>query len=331
MAQSSDDRRAHGGTFLAEGVGGLLDGLTAALKADRFEGLTDGAITAGHWGLLAVAVLGFLIQLVGTAVHGFSAFVVGVGWLVALPLLQYVAVQFLDTTRSMVATNGTPLGSQAFLRAYALVALVAGIVSLVLALGRGIDAGSLQVFLYGLGMAALCLATAWLALNPSLLGIRVNARTNAGEEAIGVLSFFVKTGVRLVPIFYGVAFVVGAVHGLLVLLGMVGDSQFQLAQAVMRAEMSAPLLIWAALSPLVAYVGFVVFFLAIDLMQAILSIPGSVGGGSGGGASKKKAAASRPARKKRAASTSASKKKASGSSGSGGSGGSGDSGGGSSA
>ena len=312
MAEQNNDARRHGGAFLAERVGALIDCMPGVLRRDAFEDITDTAITAGHWGLLAVAVLGFLIQVVATAVHGFTAFAVGVGWLVGLPLLQYVAVQFLDTTRSMVTQQRTPLGSQAFLRSYALVALVAAIVSLALALGRGIDAGSLQVFLYGLGMTALCLATAWLALNPALVGIQVNARTNVGEEAIGVLSFFVKTGVRLVPIFYGVAFVVGAIHGVLTLVGMVGDSSFELRQAILRAEFAAPLMVLAALSPFLAYIGFVLYSLVIDLLRSILAIPGNVGGGS---ASKKKAAASRPARKKRAASTSASKKKASGSSG----------------
>ena len=307
MAEEENNAPRHGGTFLAARVGALIDAMPGVLRRDAFENLTDGAITAGHWGLLAVALLGFLIQLVATVVHGFSAFVIGLGWLVALPLLQYVAVQFLDATRSMVTRQRTPLGSQAFLRSYALVALVAAVVSLALALGRGIDTGSLQVFLYGLGMTALCLATAWLALNPSLVGIRVSARTNAGEEAIGVLSFFVKTGVRLVPIFYGVAFVVGAIHALTALLGTIGDSSFELRQAIARAELAAPLMVWAALSPFLAYIGFVFYSLVIDVLQSILAIPGNVGGG----ASRKKAAASRPARKKRAASASASKKKTS--------------------
>ncbi len=315
MAEENNDARRHGGAFLAEGVGVLIDRMAGVLRRDAFDDLTDAAITAGHWGLLAVAVLGFLIQLVATAVHGFSAFVVGVGWLIALPLLQYVAVQFLDTTRSMVTNQRTPLGSQAFLRSYALVALVAAIVSLVLAIGRGVDAGSLQVFVYGLGMTALCVATAWLALNPALVGIQVNARTNAGEEAIGVLSFFVKTGVRLVPIFYGVAFAVGAIHGIVTLLGMVGDSSYELRQAILGAELAAPLMLLAALSPFLAYVGFVLYSLVIDLLRSILAIPGSLGGGSGGGASKKKAAASRPARKKRASGAGASKKKSSATSG----------------
>ena len=299
MVDQSEDVRPHGGAFLAERVGGLIDRAANVLRANAFERLTDGLITAGHWGLLAVALLGFMIQLAGASVHGFSAFVVGVGWLIGLPLLQYVAVQFVDANRSLVVSSRTPLGSRAFLRSYALVALVAGLVSLALALGRGIDAGSLGTFLYGLALAGLCLATAWIALNPALVGIEVNQRTSAGEEAIGVVSFFVKTGVRLVPVFYGLAFVVGAVHVLIILLGMVGDSSLELRQAIMRAGLIAPLLIGAALAPLIAYVVFVVYSLAIDLLRAILSIPRELGGG----ASKKKAAA-RSARKKRAASAS---------------------------
>ena len=314
MAVNDNDSNGQGGAFVAARVGDWLDCVPNVLKRERFEDITARATAAGHWALLAVALLGFLIQLVATSIHGFSAFLVGLGWLVALPLLQYTAVQFMTATRSLVQSNETTLGSQAFLRSYALLALVVALISVIVAVARGLDGGSLQAFLFGLGMAALSLATAWLALNPALLGIRINSRTGAGEEAIGVLSFFVKTGVRLVPIFYGVALVIVAIHALVILLGMIGDSQRELVQAILTAELSAPLAVWAVLSPFLAYVGFVIYFLVIDLMRSILSLR-DASGGSGGGSRKKTASSGRGARKKRSASGSASKKKASASTG----------------
>lgn len=269
-------------TFVADRVGDLLERVPALLKGERYERIVDGVTVAGHWGLLAVAVLGLVIELIAATGRGGSAILWGVGWLVVLPLLQYTALQFLGATRSMVTSNSTTLGSQAFLRCYALVALVAAIVTLIYAIVRSVDSASVQAFLFGLAFTALWLATAWLALNPSLLGIRINTQSSAGEEAIGVLSFFVKSAVRIVPIFYGVTMVVAAIHAIIVLLGMIGDSQSELIFAVGRAELSAPIVMLAALSPFLAYIGFVFYFLVIDLMRSVLAIPSNLRGGGGG-------------------------------------------------
>lgn len=281
-------------TFVADRVGDVLERVPALLKGERYERIVDGVTVAGHWGLLAIALLGLVLELIAAATgRGGAAILWGVAWLVVLPLLQYTALQFLGATRSMVTSNATSLGSQAFLRCYALVALIAAIVTIIYAIVRSIDTGSVQVFLFGLAFTALWLATAWLALNPSLLGIRINTQSSAGEEAIGVLSFFVKAAVRIVPIFYGVTMVAATIHAIVVLLGMIGDTQAELIIAVGRVELTAPIVMLAALSPFLAYIGFVFYFLAIDLMRSVLSIPGNLratGGTSGGSSGGSRAA-----------------------------------------
>lgn len=284
MADNQSSKASLSSTLVADRVGELIDSVPGVLKAQRFDDIVDRVTTAGHWSLLLVAVLGLVIELIAAMAGNGSAVLWGVGWLVALPLLQYTAVQFLGATRSLVTSNRTTLGSEAFLRCYALVALVAAILALVGAIGWGLDTGSIQIFLFGLALTALSLATAWLALNPELLSIRVDRQSSAGEDALGVLSFFVKTGVRLVPIFYGVTLVVGAVQAVIILLGMIGDSQAELINAVMLAELSAPILLWAALSPFLAYIAFIFYFLVIDLMRGILSIPGAMAGDRPGSA-----------------------------------------------
>jgi len=304
-------------TLVADRVGTLLDCVPNVLKARHFDEVVDRLTVIGHWSLLVVAVLGLLVQLVAAVSFDGSAILWGIGWLIALPLLQYTAVQFLGVTRDLVHSNRTHLGSEAFLRCYALVALVAAILILVGAIVWAVDAGRLQIFLFGLAFTALSVATAWLALNPSLLAISVRRESSAGEEALGILSFFVKTGVRLVPIFYGVTLLVGAVYGLLLLLGMIGDSKIELVGAVGRAELSAPMLLWAALSPFLAYIAFVFYFLVIDLLRGILSIPGAMAGDRGGARS----SARKTASKKTAGRKKASRKNTAGRSGESGGGG----------
>lgn len=270
-------------TLVADRVGDLLNCMPGLLRARRFDDIVDHLTTAGHWSLLLLAVLGLVIEGIAAMVGQGSAILWGIGWLLALPLLQYTAVQFLGVIRDLVQSNRTSLGSEAFLRCYALVALVAAILILVGSIVWSIDVGSMQISLFGLAFTAVSVATAWLALNPELLAISINRQSSAGEEALGILSFFVKTGVRLVPIFYGVTLVVGVIQAVIILLGMIGDSQAELLAAVNRAELSAPILLWAALSPFLAYIAFVFYFLVIDLMRGILSIPGAMSGDRAGG------------------------------------------------
>ncbi len=302
-----EGKEAVSGTFIAQRVGSLLDAIGEWLGNERFDGVIDRLATFGHWSLLGVAVVGLLIQIVVAVVAEPSAVVWGIVWLLVLPLLQYTVMQFMGATRSLVTSTPSTLGSRAFLRAYALVALVVALVAFVGGIVWSIEAGSIQIFLFGLVVAALAIGTVWLALQPSLLALKIDERISAGEEALGLLSFFAKAGVRLVPIFYGVALVVAFVYGVILLLSMIGSSQAEIVQAVARAEMTVPLVLWAALSPFLAYIAFVFYFLGIDLMRSILAIPSAMSAGapSGGG--------TRTSRKKSASKKSASKKKSSGS------------------
>lgn len=281
MADDDSITQSTSGTLVADRVDGMLDGVGRALHQDGFETLVRRMTTIGHWSLLIVAVVGLVIQLVAAAVGSGTSILWGIAWLIVLPLLQYTAVQFMDATRTLVISNTSSLGSSTFLRCYALVALIVGIVALVGGIAWGIELGSLHVFLVHLVIAALSVGTVWLALHPALLAIRVDRQTNAGEEALGVLSFFVKAGVRLVPIFYGVTMLLSAILGIIILLGMMGSSQVELLAAVSRAELTVPIILWAVLSPFLAYIAFVVYYLAIDLMRSILSIPRAMSGAAG--------------------------------------------------
>jgi hypothetical protein len=283
MADNEPNLAGTSGTMVAERVGAVIDDVQNVLKAERFDALSQRLTNGGHWALLLTAVVGLLIQLVAATQFGGGEILWGIGWLVMLPLLQYVAMQFMDATRSMVTANTTHLSSDAFLRCFALVAIVAALGSLITAFVQGVELASFRVFLSGLDVTALWVAAAWLALNPSLLGIRVSRQSSASEEAIGVLSFFMKSLVRIVPIFYGVTMIVVLVLGVVLLLGMIGDESAAIAVAVTRAQFAAPVVMTAVLAPFAAYVAFALYFLVIDMMRGLLTIPKAVGGNNGAG------------------------------------------------
>lgn len=77
---------------------------------------------------------------------------------------------------------------------------------------------------------------------------------------------------------------------------MMGDTRFKILVTVDRAGQTVPLILWAVLAPFLAYVSFVVYYLAIDLMRAIIAIPNAMSGSSRSGGSR---AGKKTARKKR--------------------------------
>jgi hypothetical protein len=123
--------------------------------------------------------------------------------------------------------------------------------------------------------------------------LTVTAEATAGEEAIGILSFLVKLGVRAVPVVFGVGVLWGAallVYAILLLTvpavggsgilnlgpGVLGREIFaalSLSPAQLAAATAAMLLGLAAACPLLAYLGFLVCHVGIELIRALLAIP----------------------------------------------------------
>jgi hypothetical protein len=132
-----------------------------------------------------------------------------------------------------------------------------------------------------------------VALNPESLRLTVTAEATAGEEAIGVLSFLVKLGVRSVPVVFGVGVLWGGSLLLYAILLMavpsIGENAMlnfvpgglgqgtlkalSLPPAQAAAGTAAMLLMLAAAYPLLAYLGFLVCHVGLELLRALLAIP----------------------------------------------------------
>ena len=116
-------------------------------------------------------------------------------------------------------------------------------------------------------------------MNPSLVHVEVEEGASTGDEAIGVLSFPMKAIVKTVPLAFGVGAITGAVLLVIAIVEAFGEpemvmDQFRGSMRVldptgegMRATVAAGLL------PLAAYLAFLGYYLAIELIRAILAIP----------------------------------------------------------
>jgi hypothetical protein len=236
----------------------------------RFERVEALLIQAGHIGLLAVAALGLLAGiLIAIKTNTLSNLLFGLAWVPLVLVLQYVAAKFVLAGRVLLRTSPGGLSSRAFLDCIGMIGFLLGVVFFILGIFNGIHGESWAIFALGSGMLAVASFFLVLTLNPGMLNIAIRDYSNAGEEALGILTFFMKVFLRLVPLAYGMGVMVAAilmvVNEVQILKGNIGD--------FMEMGGSLFLTIYAALLPFVAYLVFILYYLGIDVLRAILSLP----------------------------------------------------------
>jgi hypothetical protein len=123
-----------------------------------------------------------------------------------------------------------------------------------------------------------------VALHARIVNVTIGSGS-AGEEATGILSFFFKAGLKLVPIF----FLLLAVAGDLAILASFSQSGQGFASAVGSVLRFFPIpvnvpfnligsavVMAACLVPILGYFVFLLMHLMIDVTRAVLSVPGKL-------------------------------------------------------
>ena len=119
----------------------------------------------------------------------------------------------------------------------------------------------------GAGIWLICDMFFIVALHPSLINVTVAEDVRAGEEAIGILSFFVKTLVRIVPIFFGLGAIFGALGILVGIVGLFKTHTTDLGRVFIQFAM------FSACLPFIGYVTFILYHLTIDIVRSLLVLP----------------------------------------------------------
>ena len=141
-----------------------------------------------------------------------------------------------------------------------------------------IAAVSIAPLLPGVITAAVLLFAAGIALNPGLCQVEIQEST-AGEEAIGIASFFGKASLVVQPLLFGL-FALGGTLAICASFfsasaanSVAGALQAVPGAGALAGAGSAALLVIACLLPALYYLGFLVLYLHLDLLRAILGIP----------------------------------------------------------
>lgn len=200
------------------------------------------------------------------------------GLAAGLFVLQYIAQRLLSSIELMISANQSRLGSTAVpdcTFAILVLGTIAGTVGGVVAaieLGSVYGALSTLLFLAG-GLFATCVAA-----RPFDLGVVVDPRCRAAEEAIGVGTFLMKLFLRCVPLLFAVGVTAGTLKAIDVIVRVLqaGDDRIRFMLFINDAWFVNSLLVGAAALPLVAYLLSLSYYLMLDVLSAIVSIPGKL-------------------------------------------------------
>ncbi|OGV63615.1 MAG: hypothetical protein A2283_10370 [Lentisphaerae bacterium RIFOXYA12_FULL_48_11] len=235
--------------------------LTPAL----FESISDWFIIMGHATLVTMSGLSLLFWVMAAIKQSRGVYILyGAGYAILFLVLQFSAWKFMKAGKTLVQNSPSRLASDAFLDCLALLSGIAGILLFV----NFLTYSEWSYFWTGIAAWVICDLIAYIALNPSLANISLAKEAGAGEEAIGIISFFVKAFMRIVPIAFGTGvslFMVALLMGIFTLFGRAGN-EFDGKSAIDRAALYACL-------PFASYIIFALYHLIIDILRAILIIP----------------------------------------------------------
>jgi hypothetical protein len=259
--------------FLVRVVDKLLSSARRTMSPRFFDVTAAWLTRAGHFGLLAGAALSLLLGII-VAVQGnrFDSFLIGVGGAVLVLVLQYTAVRFLPAGDALIAATPTRVSSRAFLDCVGLVSVVVGWIALVLGLIHAIRTHWLLHLWSGVATFVALESAACVAFHPELANVKVAEGLTSEDEAVGVLAFAAKAGLRLVPASFGAWAIMGAVG-----IAIACVDAVRATEGSVTTDFSAPascrwLLAGAAL-PFAAFLAYLMIYLAIAITRAILSIP----------------------------------------------------------
>jgi len=274
-------------TILGDTVSGVLGKISGWLSPALLEGSLKFAGRYGHFAVLAGAVLGLILAaILATRMHSVALFAtVGIGFVLAVAVAQFSAQRFMSAGTKIIASTPNRLSSKSFLECVGLFAILGGIGSLVSGLVASVQMDSLLPLIPSLLMLAYLLYFAMTALHPEELNVSISGEATAGEEAISLLSFFCKVGLKLAPLFFFLLGVTGAIFTLLAMFD-VGQSAAQafltvvpLPETAGTLAQNSPgqlLVLIACLVPVLSYFLFLLSYLGLDLMRAVLAVPGKL-------------------------------------------------------
>lgn len=236
-------------------------------REERFGRVRGLLVTVGLYAVLAVGALGLLFGIVGAFQYKtFSMIWMGLGVVLAAVVVHYCAARFAGAGTRIIAEQTQRMSSGAVLDCLGLLALLGSIASVVVGLVTAIRYGEIVLLWQPLIGAVALACLALFCLNPKeVVNTEVVAdRVSAGETGLAIVTFLVRCVLAAAPLLFGVGAAVCAVW---MLVGMISAWAGHGPGDVFAAVCAAVCL---ALLPLVAYLYYLLFMMAVDFYLAVL-------------------------------------------------------------
>lgn len=231
---------------------------------------------AGVYSLYAAAAFvllgGIVVVIRGGAVRSLAIAAL-VSFLVIVA--QYVAQRLLGACDVAIQSNKSVLSSLAIPHCAFVVSAASAIGGSLSLWWAAAEAGEIKFFLGGFAVLAVGAFAALVAIQPSGVSVDVNPDCRVGEEAVGVLTFLLKVFLRCAPIAFAAAAAYATFDTAAVVLAILRRSEDGLV-LFGRITTAIGYVFAAASIPLVAYATMLVYYLTLDVISAIVSIPGKL-------------------------------------------------------
>jgi hypothetical protein len=245
---------------------------------------------AGKTGVYALYAAAAILLLGGTivAIKGSNLRSLAIAAALSFLLLvaQYVAQRLLGACDLAIRANRSVLSSLAVPNC-AFVACTACTITGTLALWwTAAETGMISLFLGGVAVLAVGAFAALVAIQPEGISVHVSPDCRVGEEAVGTLTFLLKLFLRCAPIAFAAAVVFSTFDAASVVMGLLRGTLGEGFEVFARITRALSAIFAAALIPLAAYLTMLLYYLTLDVISAIVSIPAKLDViGNGGGAS----------------------------------------------
>ena len=228
--------------------------------------------TIGLYAILACGIWYMVFSIVLTcrgagATHIFMGLIMG---LVGAPVLHFIAAKFANAGRTIISADTQRMASGAVLDCIGLLLLLGSIASLVFGVVESIRSENLTILWICLLQSIAAFHLAVFSLNPKqALNIEIVAGgTSAGETALAILSFIVRSVLALAPILLGLGM---AAMTIWMLVAMVLSWTATYGQSGMiQFGLSSVLAAWFALLPLASYLAYLLYMLVVDFYVAVI-------------------------------------------------------------
>jgi hypothetical protein len=252
----------------------LLELLRKVFSEKLLDAVDKWAKIIGHFGYTIAAVIAFLFAVIWGIVLKTPALAFGALAIIPVAaLLHYVAMIFLDAGKAVIDKSPSQLSTKAVLDCLGLVAFVGALCSLVGGIILALDSG-FEAFLAGIGATLVLLYLGATALNPGAVNVKVGGKASAGEEAISIVSYFMKLVLlRIMPFVFGIGAACTALFAFYLFIPLIQHGAGASPEKPMLALM---MLVEIPLLPFIGYLLFLLYYLLFDLLRSILIVPGKI-------------------------------------------------------